>query len=162
MNDLKEHLFIVAAVIVILLYAISNYALAGETGRDGRFIAYDDGTILDTSSKLMWAAKDNGKNINWHDAKRYCENYRGGGYKDWRMPTGDELASLYNEGKYYMSACAYGVHLTTLIGLSCAWIWASETRGSDAANFDFYTGLLKWSEHIIDCDDRVLPVRSGK
>ena len=29
---------------------------AGETGRDGRFIAYSNGTVLDTRTRLMWAA----------------------------------------------------------------------------------------------------------
>jgi hypothetical protein len=62
---------------------------ASEIGRDGRFIAYDNGTVLDTKTNLMWAAKDNGSDINWSNAKSYCENYRGGGYKDWRMPTQD-------------------------------------------------------------------------
>ena len=37
----------------------------GEKGRDGRFVAYDNGTVLDTSTNLMWASKDNGNNINW-------------------------------------------------------------------------------------------------
>jgi hypothetical protein len=55
-------------------------SIAKEIKRDGRFIAYDDGTVLDTKTKLMWAARDNGSNINWANAKSYCENYRGGGY----------------------------------------------------------------------------------
>jgi uncharacterized caspase-like protein len=62
---------------------------ANEIRRDGRFIAYDNGTVMDTLTNLMWAAKDNGSDINWTDAKSYCENYRGGGYADWRMPTLD-------------------------------------------------------------------------
>jgi hypothetical protein len=69
---------------------------AGESARDGRFIAYDNGTVSDTRTGLMWAAKDNGSKINWANAKSYCENYRGGGYTDWRMPTQDELAELYD------------------------------------------------------------------
>ena len=36
-----------------------------EIGRDGRFIAYNNGTVLDTRTNLMWAAKDNGSDINW-------------------------------------------------------------------------------------------------
>jgi hypothetical protein len=60
----------------------------------GRFIAYDNGTVLDTRSNLMWAAKDNGSKVTWQDAKSYCANYRGGGYTDWRMPTLDEFAGL--------------------------------------------------------------------
>ena len=41
----------------------AKYATAGETGRDGRFIAYDNGKVLDTKTNLMWAAKDNGSDI---------------------------------------------------------------------------------------------------
>ena len=83
-----------------------------EIGKDGRFTAYDDGTVLDTRTGLMWAAKDNGSNINWSNAQRYCENYRVGGYTDWRMPTQDELAGLYDKAKTYRSACGDDVHLT--------------------------------------------------
>jgi len=61
---------------------------ASEIGRDGRFIAYDNGTVIDTQTGLMWAAKDNGSNIDWPSAKKYCENYRGadtriGGCRHW-------------------------------------------------------------------------------
>lgn len=40
-----------------------------EISRDGRFIAYDNVTVLDTRTNLMWAAKDNGGNINWANAR---------------------------------------------------------------------------------------------
>lgn len=49
-----------------------------EIIKDGSFIAYDNGTILDMVTSLMWAAKDNGSSVNWAPAKSYCENYRGG------------------------------------------------------------------------------------
>jgi hypothetical protein len=88
-----------------------------EIGRDGRFIAYNNGTVSDTRTNLMWAAKDNGSNINWANAKSYCENYRGGGYSDWRMPTQDELAGLYDAGKTYKCNCGHDAHLTELIRL---------------------------------------------
>ncbi|MEI7638915.1 MAG: DUF1566 domain-containing protein, partial [Syntrophus sp. (in: bacteria)] len=83
-----------------------------EIAKDGHFIAYDDGTVLDTNTNLMWAAKDNGQNVNWANAKSYCENYRGGGYTDWRLPTQDELAGLYDKSETYKSDCGGNVHLT--------------------------------------------------
>ena len=136
-----------------------------EIKRDSRFIAYDNGTVLDTRTNLMWAAKDNGKDSNWYDAKQYCENYRGGGYTDWRLPTGDELAGLYvyDAAKTYKSDCGYHVHLTELIRLTCTAPWASETRGSEAAFFDFILGYRGWnrlSSNLIFY--RALPVRSAK
>lgn len=142
-----------------------SVSAANEIKRDGRFIAYDNGTILDTSTNLMWAAKDNGSKINWANAKSYCENYRGGGYSDWRMPTQDELAGLYDAGKSRPGACntSYPIHVATeLIDITCLAPWASETRGSDAALFDFDGGGRHWRHRSYDNGDRVLPVRSGK
>lgn len=75
---------------------------SNEIKRDGRFIAYDNGTVLDTKTNLMWAAKDNGNDVNWANARSYCESYRGGGYTDWRMPTQDELSELYDKSKKYL------------------------------------------------------------
>ncbi|MCX5831699.1 MAG: hypothetical protein NT140_07400 [Deltaproteobacteria bacterium] len=43
-----------------------------EIGKDGRFTTYDDGTVIDTRTGLMWAAKDNGSQINWQGAKHHC------------------------------------------------------------------------------------------
>jgi hypothetical protein len=140
---------------------------ASEIGRDGRFIAYDNGTVLDTKTNLMWAAKDNGSDINWSNAKSYCENYRGGGYADWRMPTPDELAGLYDTSKTYQSDCRYllnskwDTHLTELIHLTCPCLWASETLGSNAANFYFNEGKRMWHPQTdVYYYLRVLPVRS--
>jgi len=129
-----------------------------EIARGGRFIAYDNGTVKDPKTGLMWAAKDNGEDINWQDAKRYCENYRGGGYNDWRMPTQDELKGTYDKNKENR----YDIHITDkLIHISAPCSWASETRGSLAARFNFYYGLWNWACQSGSLFTRALPVRSG-
>lgn len=141
-------------------------AMPSETGRDGRFIAYDNGTVHDTRTNLMWAAKDNGANINWQDAKTYCENYRGGGYTDWRMPTQDELAELYDKTIININppadGCGGDYHLTNFIHLTCCCPWAAETRGSMAACFGFSNGPRYWLDQSYLGGIRVLPVRSVK
>jgi hypothetical protein len=138
----------------------------GVSGRDGRFIASGDGTVLDTRTNLMWAAKDNGANISWQDAKSYCENYRGGGYADWRMPTQDELAGLYDTAIINTNppaeGCSGGYHLTNFINLTCCCPWASETRGSMAANFGFSNGPRHWLDQSYVGSIRALPVRSTR
>jgi|GEM_PF-1006447 len=134
----------------------------GENARDGRFIAYSNGTVLDTKTNLMWAAKDNGSNISWTSAKNYCENYRGGGYTDWRMPTLNELASLYDDAKTYKSGCGGNVHLTELISLTCTWVLALETSNSNAGNFSFNVGHEYWAGLLNEPFRRALPVRSAK
>ncbi|HYA15729.1 MAG TPA: DUF1566 domain-containing protein [Syntrophales bacterium] len=143
-------------------YTLFQKTKAAKPSHDERFIAYDNGTILDTNTNLMWAAKDNGSNINWQDAKSYCDNYSGGGYTDWRMPTQDELAGLYDAKKRYKTACGYYAYLTELTGLTCSFVWAAETRGSDGAYFYFGNGSRNWTRHSDDNYNRALPVRAVK
>jgi hypothetical protein len=137
-----------------------------EIGRDGHFIAYNSGTVLDTKTNLMWAQMDNGRDINWVDAKSYCENYRGGGYTDWRMPTQNELEGLYGYGNYRSSKCGsdktYEFRLTELIRLSCVAPWASDRRESQTAYFHFSEGGRYWDYPSNDDRFRALPVRSVK
>jgi hypothetical protein len=142
-----------------------SVSTAGETARDGRFIAYNNGTVLDTKTNLMWAGKDNGSDINWENAKSYCDNYRGGGYSDWRMPTQDELAGLYDASKSRPAACNrnYKINIVTeLIDITCFSPWASETRRSDAAYFTFDGGTRYWYPKSMVNYIRALPVRIGK
>lgn len=108
------------------------------------YIDNKDGTVTDAVTGLMWAAKDNGSGINWQDAKRYCENYRGGGYADWRMPTQEELVGLFTE----------------FIQLSARDIWASGERYGEAAYFSI--DYLPYSYCSRQKYKRALPVRSGK
>ncbi|MCP4155758.1 MAG: DUF1566 domain-containing protein, partial [bacterium] len=137
---------------------------ARETGRDGSFIAYANGTVTDSKTGLMWAAKDNGKSINWKGAKEYCENYRGGEYKDWRLPTLDELETVYDSKNGYSMDCNedYKVYSAKLIHISCWRVWTSETRGSEAAYFSFNYGSRYWGLQSNSYNGRVLPVRGGK
>jgi hypothetical protein len=163
---MKKTLGTMAATIVVAIligtFITATCATAGETARDGRFIAYSNGTVLDTLTKLMWSAKDNGSDINWENAKSYCKNYRGGGHKDWRMPTQDELAGLYDGSKVYMVACGGDVHITEFIRVSCYWAWASETRDSKAAFFNWHDGHRPLGTPLATTSFRALPVRSGK
>ena len=122
-----------------------------------RFLNHGDGTVTDTKTGLMWAAKDNGIPINWPDALAYCQNYSGGGFTDWRMPTLAELSSLYDPGVKNKR----GYHVTNLIDTSAQSCWASETRGFEAARFNFVYGQAYWLRQSYSGPTRVLPVRSG-
>jgi hypothetical protein len=145
---------------------VSEIGEIRETGRDGRFIAYNNWTVLDTRTNLMWAAKDNRADIGWLGAKIYCEDYKGGGYKDWRMPTQDELAGLFDASQSRPAACrrSYRIHVATeLIDITGFTLWASEERGSDAAEFSYaFDGGPDWEHRSNDCYSRALPVRSVK
>ena len=126
------------------------FSVIGAIGAIGLYTLKKPQTVLDTSTNLMWAAKDNGGGINWADAKTYCENYRGGGYTDWRIPTLNELAGLY----------ASGAHKDKV--LITGWVWASEISGSYAVGFDFNGGGKGLTHQSGDAGTRALPVRSGE
>ena len=126
---------------------------------DSRFIAYPDKTVLDKKTSLMWAAEES-ETLNWHEAKRYCKNFRGGGYNDWRMPTVAELEGLYDENKQPDCGC-----VTPLIemynGDNC-WEWSSETKDSDAAFFAFNLNGKQWLPQSNKTSVHIRPVRSYK
>ncbi len=151
-------------VILMVLVVYAGVAFAGEKNRNVRFIAYDNGTVLDTKTNLMWAARDNGSDVNWHEAKSYCENYDGGGYKNWRMPTVDELAGLYDENEGYQTPAYYDAYITKFIQLSSCCIWSSDTRDSEATYFSFQSNMKIWMDKNTQGNGkrRALPVRSGK
>jgi len=152
------------AVFIIAIITMMG-AIAGQAAEDDRFIVKLDGSVLDTKTNLMWAAKDNGSDINWENAKSHCDNYRAGGYKDWRMPTQDELASLHDAGKTRPAPCygSFDIHVATeLIDITCFAPWTSETRGADAAHFDFVHGTRFWYLQTHTYGTRALPVRSAK
>ena len=53
-------------------------------------------TWTDPATGLMWAKKDNGKDVSWEQASEYCAKLQLGGFNDWRLPTIEELAGLYD------------------------------------------------------------------
>jgi hypothetical protein len=50
----------------------------------------------DTSTNLMWATKDSGKDVSWKGALKFCRILRLGGYADWRLANIPELQAIYD------------------------------------------------------------------
>ncbi|MDX2452128.1 DUF1566 domain-containing protein [Desulfosarcina sp.] len=123
-----------------------------------RFVDHADGTVTDNRTGLMWATTDNGSPINWPSALYYCQKFSIGGHADWRMPTIAELKSLYDPEAVNPN----GYHLTRLINTSAQTCWASETRGNQAARFNFTHGEVYWLRQFYSGPTRVLPVRDVK
>jgi hypothetical protein len=68
-----------------------------EIGRDGSFIAFNDGTVLDTKTNLMWWSKSLEGVNGMDDALNKSQVFSGGGYADWRLPSANELKTIYNK-----------------------------------------------------------------
>ena len=144
--------------------SVSSVSKDGETARDGSFIAYLNGTVLDTKTNLMWAANDDGNGMMDSACDNYVESYQVGGYADWRLPTSDELATLWNPEIVNKN----GYHVTKLIDITGEWVWGLDWGYLNALSFK--KGSLMPSrhrEHGLETEishsgyPRALPVRTA-
>jgi hypothetical protein len=55
------------------------------------------GYWTDPFTGLMWSGKDNGKDVNWNNAMKYCRDLRLAGYSDWRLASLGELKGIYDK-----------------------------------------------------------------
>lgn len=63
-----------------------------EVGRDGRFVAYANGMVADTSTGLEWLAGPD-EDTSYHRAVAWVRSLTVAGGR-WRMPTAEELRIL--------------------------------------------------------------------
>lgn len=53
------------------------------------------GGIFDEATRLNWQKNDPGK-MTWEEAMQYCSDLTVDGFSDWRLPSVEQLPSLYN------------------------------------------------------------------
>jgi len=103
-----------------------------EIGRDGQYIAYDNGVVYDTKTGLEWMAGPD-RDTTWEQATRWVESLTeaGGG---WRMPTIKELETLYIKNS--------GIrNMTPLLKVNKWYVWSGDYRDNKSAwCFNFYYG----------------------
>ena len=70
---------------------------------EGRFVDNKDGTITDIKTNLMWTKTDTMNDLKkwccYQDCLDYVRQLRENkfaGYDDWRLPTRDQMSTLYN------------------------------------------------------------------
>ena len=152
-------------LLVVSLISLAGVALAGE-----RFVDNGDGTVTDHKRQLMWAQTDNHGDIDWKQANRWVRftfpDTIEARHADWRLPTLDELKSLYvaDNPDYdgYETACGQVVRITPLIRLTCGWVWAADTHAITAAVFNFHRGIHYTERMAHYRSHRALAVRSIK
>jgi hypothetical protein len=151
---------ILGSLFVVLSIGLSS-SVAGqynskdqETGRDGDCIAYACGVVWDTMAKLEWVVGPE-KDTTWDEAKSWGDNLTvaGGG---WRMPTIDELKTLYDKGR--------GTRNITPLLKTGGWaVWSGDIRDSSSAwFFHFNLGKRYWGPRNSSTDIRTFAVRSRK
>ena len=120
--------------------------------RDGVYIAYANGIVKDTRTGLEWFVGPD-KNTTWGEADSWVKKlYLAGG--GWRMPSLDELESLYKKG-------AGPRNMTPLLKTNGWWVWSGETVGPrEARSFAFGHGFKGWIFRGNSASERVFAVRS--
>ncbi len=118
----------------------------------------DNFVLIDNETGLMWPMQDNGSDISWPAGKEYCENFTLAGFNDWRMPTQEELASLYN----LKAADSSDYYIILKIKVTACCLWAIDTKKAKVGSFDFEYGNRDWGYPMSTVDARVLPVRNIK
>jgi hypothetical protein len=158
---MSKQRFAITGFLVLILCITCLTALAEE-----RFTDNGDGTVTDHMMGLMWAKTDNQGDISWKEARQwvhytfpYTIEKR---YDNWRMPTLNELKSLYVEKRDYQgydTNCGQWVKIVPEIRISCGWLWSADTSAIQAYIFNFQRGYHYTDRMVHDRSYRVLPVR---
>ena len=143
---------------------ISNIQIESAKAQEERFVVMENGTVKDQTTGLIWAAQDNGANLTWSGALAYCKNYSAGGHDDWRMPTPEELATLYKASKETKGEeDKFSIDLATeSIQVTAPWVWTSRrSPNNKALVYGFNYGNTRKFYRGSGANRRALPVRSA-
>jgi hypothetical protein len=157
--SLSNKRILIRSILAVILCL--TFLSAGAAGADDRFVDNGDGTVTDSKTGLMWAKTDSSGDISWHDAKLYCEYIILSDYTDWRMPTIEELETLFDDSlDGYKTICGHKVKATSQIELSCGFVWSSEVRSISALAYNYSRGYRYSSRMSQYRGIRALPVRN--
>ena len=121
--------------LIVLVFIISQ-AQAGAEATTLK--ALESAVFYDKNTGLEWLAGPD-KPTNWNDAKKWVESLTAVAGGGWRMPTMEELKTLYQKGE----KCNIKPFLKT----TGCWVWSGETKDSSSAwgydySIDIGSGLL--------------------
>lgn len=151
----------------VVMFALLMCLVFPFTVRAGdRFTDNGDGTVTDHRMGLMWAKNDNNGNINWKEANQWVRytfpDTIPVRYEGWRLPTLEELKSLYvntDADNEYEADCGQRVKIVPGIRLSCGFLWTADENEVTAAVFNFTRGIHYTDRKVHYRAYRVLPVR---
>jgi hypothetical protein len=155
---------LISSLIFTLLFFMLFFCL--PVLASDRFTDNKDGTITDHQLGLMWATMDNLGDVSWHQAEKWIRFTFPFSlpvqYDNWRLPTLDELKSLYIRDKSYHgyeSNCGQRLKITPEIKLSCGFIWSGDRQNVSAYVFNFSRGTFYSDRLVHNRGYRALAVR---
>jgi hypothetical protein len=85
------------ALLLLSVAALQGSAQSAPESQNRSQDTQTRGLWIDPSTGLMWAARDNGKDVTWKQAMKYCRDLRLAGYSDWRLASIGELQIIYDK-----------------------------------------------------------------
>ena len=117
----------------------------------GRFVRNDTGTVVDLRLGYEWFVGPN-EDMTWDEAKSWVDSLSVDGH-GWRMPTREELRSLYKEG-------AGSSNISPSFKTKCRFVWTGEKVDPLYAwGFCFATGKAFWPRCSYSEGTRAFAVR---
>ena len=158
----------------------TGYPLKTADGDDGdlkkglpltgpRFVDFEDGTIYDVVTGMMWVANPDlcgppisidgvAQEMNWEDAIDACEGLDYAGHNDWRMPNINELISLF----FIMES---GQQIDFNFFIVYNWYYWSSTTWCGVTTAAWITEWVYGLTYVTDKETSellVIPVRGGR
>ena len=138
-----DHVAQIVAFFVALILAVW---IATGTGWAASYEDNGNGTVTDEASGLLWQQADSyhelKKGMNWYEALEYValkNSEKFAGFDDWRLPTRDELKSLYDKSRPVKSKGGERIGLPSVFKSGGSYyLWTTNERGLDNA---WYFGL---------------------
>jgi hypothetical protein len=81
--------------VVLILISIAAVIVSAQSTTEKRGPA--QGYWVDPTTGLMWVGRDNGKDVSWKGAVKYCRKLRLAGFSDWRLANAAELGGIYDK-----------------------------------------------------------------
>ncbi|MFZ2199111.1 MAG: DUF1566 domain-containing protein, partial [Thermodesulfovibrionales bacterium] len=121
-----------------------------------------DGTITDNLTGLTWTKEGNlpGGSMTWQQTLDYVASMNSGagtyGYKDWRLPTVNELQSLVNAKQTNTAAWlnTSGGFGNLFLNVQPYYYWSSTTYAADTTNGWF----VNIGDGIVYANDKIAPI----
>jgi len=136
---------------VVLLIAI--FACSMVFSESPRFTDNNNGTVSDASTKLMWQKGDSHHELKagltWYEAVEYVDGKnltKFGGHSDWRLPSMDELRSIWDSQRKLSSKDGEQIGLPTIFtSAGSYYLWSGDERNLDNA---WYFGLGQMEDYF--------------
>jgi hypothetical protein len=95
-----------------------------------RWTDLGNGALKDAMTGLEWTKDDNGSDVDWNDAKAYCD----GRSKGWRLPSLKELTAVFDLTEPGVRCAQAQCKISSQFKLTGTWFWSATQVGVDSTD----------------------------